>query len=413
MIEAAKYDIVTEEKRKGGSESAMAGIKKHLKKAILWFLILLVFSFPPCAFTDEAENESWLVDDRIENQSRAEDLIDAMTLHEKICQLFFVAPEQFSKETRVYQADKTFLRAFSRFPVGGIILFSANIRKDEIASLNAGMQSAAAESNGIRLFIGVDEEGGSVSRVANRLKLKEKQPDPAKTETPEDAFSSGRIIGGYLAAYGFNLDFAPVADVRSNVPGAEITVRSYGSDPHQVARMVSRFTEGLHTQSIISVLKHFPGHGAVSGNTHEGAGVSLRTPEELRQIDFIPFAAGIAAGADMVMVSHQIAENLDPERPASFSPTVVGMLREELGFDGVIITDALRMKAVSEQYGSGEACVLALEAGADMLLLPYNFTNAYESVTKAVREGRLTEERIDESLTRILTLKEKYGLLGK
>ena len=107
--------------------------------------------------------------------------------------------------------------------------------------------------------------------------------------------------------------------------------------------MVSRFTEGLHTQSIISVLKHFPGHGAVSGNTHEGAGVSLRTPEELRQIDFIPFAAGIAAGADMVMVSHQIAENLDPERPASFSPTVVGMLREELGFDDVIITDALRM----------------------------------------------------------------------
>jgi beta-N-acetylhexosaminidase len=336
-----------------------------------------------------------------------------MTLHEKICQLFFVAPEQFSKETRVYKADKTFLCAFSRFPVGGIILFSANIRKDEIASLNAGMQSAAAESNGIGLFIGVDEEGGSVSRVANRLKLKEKQPAPAKVETPEDTFTSGQIIGGYLAAYGFNLDFAPVADVRSGVPGAEITVRSYGSNPEHVSRMVSRFTEGLHKQKIISVLKHFPGHGAVSGNTHEGAGVSLRTLEELRKADFIPFAAGIAAGADMVMVSHQIAENLDPERPASLSPTVIGILREELGFDGVIITDALRMKAVSEEYGSGEACVLALEAGADMLLLPYNFTNAFDSVTKAVKDGRLTEERIDESLSRILSLKEKYGLLGR
>jgi len=391
----------------------MAGKKEYLKNAILWILVLLSFSFPQFAFPDEPVDESWLVDDRIETQSRAEDLIDAMTLHEKICQLFFVAPEQFSKETRVYKADKTFLRAFSRFPVGGIILFSANIRKDEIASLNAGMQSAAAESNGIGLFIGVDEEGGSVSRVANRLKLKEKQPVPAKVETPEDAFTSGQIIGGYLAAYGFNLDFAPVADVRSGVPGAEITVRSYGSNPEHVSRMVSRFTEGLHKQKIISVLKHFPGHGAVSGNTHEGAGVSLRTLEELRKADFIPFAAGIAAGADMVMVSHQIAENLDPERPASLSPTVIGILREELGFDGVIITDALRMKAVSEEYGSGEACVLALEAGADMLLLPYNFTNAFDSVTKAVKDGRLTEERIDESLSRILSLKEKYGLLGR
>ena len=391
----------------------MTGKKEYLKNPILWFLILLIFLFPRCAFPEEPVDEPWLVDDRIEDQSRAEDLIDAMTIHEKICQLFFVAPEQFSKESRVYTATKSFLCAFTRFPVGGIILFSANIRKDDIASLNAGMQSAAAESNGIGLFIGVDEEGGSVSRVANRLKLKDRQPDPSKIETPEDAFASGRIIGGYLSSFGFNLDFAPVADVRSDVPDAEITVRSYGSDPEQVARMVSRFTEGLHSRNVISVLKHFPGHGAVSGNTHEGAGVSLRTLAEFRSADFIPFAAGIAAGADMVMVSHQIAENLDPERPASLSPAVVGMLREELGFDGVIITDALRMKAVSDQFGSGEACVLALEAGTDMLLLPYNFTNAYDSVLKAVKDGRLTEERIDESLSRILSLKEEYGLLGK
>ena len=295
--------------------------------------------------------------------------------------------------------------------MGGIILFSPNIRKDEVASLNAGMQSAALDANGIGLFIGVDEEGGGVSRLANKLKLKEKQPDPSKIETPEDAFSSGRVIGGYLAEYGFNLDFAPVADVRADVPGAEITVRSYGSDPEAVSRKVARFTEGLHSRGILAVLKHFPGHGAVSGNTHTGTGVSVRTLEELRGADFIPFAAGIAAGADMVMLSHQIAESIDPERPASLSPAVVGILREELGFEGVVITDALRMKAVSEPYGSGEACVMALEAGADMLLLPYNFTNAYDAVMKAVKEGRLTEQRIDESLSRILALKEKCSLL--
>ena len=352
-----------------------------------------------------------LVDDAVEEQGRVEDLVDFMTLHEKVCQLFFVAPEQFSKTERVNKADKTFFRAFSRFPVGGVILFAPNIVKKDIAGLNAGMQEAARGANGIGLFIGTDEEGGSVSRLANKLKLKEKQPSPSQIKTPDRAYESGRIIGAYLSQYGFNVDFAPVADVRSDVPGAEITTRAYGTDPEDVSGKVVRFVDGLHENGVISVLKHFPGHGAVSGNTHQGTGVSEKTLDDWRSVDFRPFSAGMDAGAEMILVSHQLAVNVDPDFPASLSAAVIGLLREELGFEGVIITDALRMDAVYEKYGSGEACVRALEAGVDMLLLPYNFTNAYEAVIQAVQEGRLTEKRIGESLRRILSLKEKYGLL--
>ncbi len=347
-------------------------------------------------------------------EKSVEALLKGMSLHEKVCQLFFLQPEQFSRTERVNAPDRALERAFERFPVGGIILFSSNITRGRIGELTAAMQDSALRVNGIGLLIGTDEEGGGVSTVANRLKLAEKQPGAAEIGAggdPERAYLSALAIGEYLSARGFNLDFAPVADVRSQVKHAEIGSRSFGEDPELTARMVARFTDGLHERGLIPVLKHFPGHGAVSGNTHSGPGVSRRTADEWREIDFLPFIAGIRAGAEIVMLSHQSAVNVDPDHPASLSPAIVKMLREELGFDGVIITDALRMDAIHERYGSGTACVLALEAGADMLLLPYNFTNAYNGVMKALEEGRLTQARIDESVRRILLLKEKYGLL--
>ena len=290
-----------------------------------------------------------------------DEVIRGMTLHEKVCQLFIVAPEQICRLPRVSSADEEFLQALERWPVGGIILFNKNIEKDGIKELTAAMKKTSLE-NGIGLFIGVDEEGGSVSRLAYKLSLPERQP-------------------------------------------------AAGSDPQDVADKGVRFVDAMHEYRIIPVLKHFPGHGAVSGDTHAGAGISRRTPDDWRLAEFIPFEAGIGADAEMVLLSHQIVLSLDRETPASLSPEVVSILRDELGFEGVVVTDALRMKAVHEKYGSREACVLALEAGADMLLLPYNFTNAYEAVMEAVESGRLTEDRIDESLRRILLLKVSYGLL--
>ena len=348
------------------------------------------------------------------SEEKIEGIIGNMSLHEKICQLFLIRPEQFSGTKRVTAADRALSRAFLRFPVGGIILFAENITKKNIVQLNAGMQAYAREANGIGLLIGIDEEGGSVSTLANKLKLSDKQPIPSEigaTGDPARAYEAGNVIGRYLSQYGFNVDFAPVADVRMEVRNPEISRRAFSDDPDLTAQMTAQFVLGLHEHRIISVLKHFPGHGAVSGNTHTGVGTSKRQLEDWRETEWKPFMSGIDAGAEMVMLSHQLAVKVDPDRPASLSPEIIALLRNELHFEGVIITDALRMNAIHGQYGSGEACVLALEAGADMLLLPYNFTNAYNGITKALQEGRLTEERIDESVRRILLLKASHGLI--
>lgn len=346
-----------------------------------------------------------------ETDNRIDEILSGMTLHEKVCQLFFVQPDHFSRLDKVDAPSEQLIRAFTRFPVGGVILFGGNISYGRLADLNAAMRQAAIAANGIGLLIGVDEEGGSISRVAGKLKLQEKQPVAGEITTPEQAYRSAEVISRYLSEYGFNVDFAPVADVRTDVKYAEIANRAYSDDPDTVARMVEQFVAGMRENGLIPVLKHFPGHGAVSGNTHKGFGVSEREPDEWRRIDFVPFRAGIDAGAEIVMMSHQLAVRVDPDLPASLSPKVVSYLRNELEFDGVVITDALRMDAIHKQYSSGEACVMALEAGVDMLLLPYNFTNGYNGVIRAVENGRLSAERIDESVRRILTLKLKHGLL--
>ncbi len=372
-------------------------------------LLLACLLLYACAAASEMDSSLFRV---VDSPMATDDILASMTLHEKVCQLFFVTPESFSNQGRVNEASRDFFRAFSRFPVGGVILFAENILKSKIKDLNAGMQEAAAGVNGIGLLIGADEEGGRISRVANKLNLREKQPGPTKITSAEQAYDSGRIIGKYLSEYGFNVNFAPVADVRSEETGSEVYRRTYSTDPEIVSEYVARFVDGLHESSIISVLKHFPGHGAVSGNTHNGPGVSRKTLEELRAVDFLPFIAGIQADAEIVLLSHQLTANIDPETPASMSETVISLLRDELGFRGVVITDALRMGAIRNGYGSGESCVRALEAGADMLLLPYNFTNAYNGVMEALESGRLTEARIDESVRRILLLKEKYNLLS-
>ena len=344
-------------------------------------------------------------------------LIADMSLGEKVSQLFFVQPEHFSRIEKVTAGSAKLKRAFRRFPVGGVILFKENMKnKKTLTALNNSMQAYAKDVRGIGLLIGVDEEGGGVSRAADRLKLKEKQPyasDIGALGSEARALEAGTVIGTYLKDLGFNLDFAPVADVRSEVRDAEIVRRAFSDDADTVSVMATAFVRGLHSQGIMSVAKHFPGHGAVSGNTHGGPGLSQKTAEDWRAWDFKPFRAAIGEGVDMVMISHQLAVNVDKENPASLSPAIVtGLLRGELSYDGVVITDALRMGAIHEEYGSGEACVRALEAGCDMLLLPYNFTNGYNGVMKALREGRLTESRIDESVRRILLLKQRYGLIA-
>ena len=266
-----------------------------------------------------------------------------------------------------------------------------------------------------RIFLAVDEEGGSVSRVANSSVEVTKVEDMAvigESGDPAKAQESGETISAYLKDLGFNLDFAPVADVVPEGGNDVLGDRSFGSDPAVAGEMVRGFVTGLQDPKMSACLKHFPGLGSTTEDTHDGRVEITKSIEELRTSDFVPFSAGIEAGVDFVMVSHATAPALDEDNvPSSLSKKVItDVLRGELGFEGVVITDALDMTAITEYYTPEEAAVMALEAGADMLLMPEDFEKAYNAVLAAVQDGTISEERINESLNRIYRVKCKDKL---
>ncbi len=259
------------------------------------------------------------------------------------------------------------------------------------------------------LFLAVDEEGGKVSRVADSGIEVEKVGTMAEigaTGDPQNAYHAGTTIGAYLKRLGFNLDFAPVADVLTNGDNQTIGDRAFGTDGAVVAQMASSFVTGLEEGGVSSCLKHFPGLGDTTEDTHDGMVVTERTKEEFQAVEFPVFQAGIDAGADFVMVSHVSVPGLTGDNtPASLSPAVIGILRNDLGFDGIIITDALNMTAITDYYTADEAAVKAIQSGADMLLMPESFETAYNGLLQAVENGTISEERINESLRRIYRVK--------
>ena len=258
------------------------------------------------------------------------------------------------------------------------------------------------------LFIAVDEEGGSVARVADAGigQTVDSAQAIGQSGDANIAYQAGATIGTYLSQLGFNLDFAPVADL-ANVENSVMASRSYGSDPAVVSGFVTSMMQGLEEQNVTACLKHFPGIGSSTQDTHDGLASTDRSAEDFRANEFAVFQAGIDAGANMIMVGHMAAPSLTGDNtPCSLSSSVVtDILRTELNFEGVIITDALNMSAVSEYYSSDEAAVLALRAGCDMLLMPEDFETAYNGVLQAVQDGTISEERINDSLRRIYRIK--------
>lgn len=339
--------------------------------------------------------------------------LDAMTLEEKLCQLFMVTPETLSGETGVLEADEALLTALKSYPVGGVILFGDNIYYEEqVANLIDAMQGASS----VPLLIGVDEEGGIVSRLSGAGITR--YYDSMAVYGAEGAVDRVGEIGGEIAAditeVGFNVDFAPVADIVTNPNNTEIGIRSFSSDPAVTSTMVRAMVKGLQDGGCISCLKHFPGMGSTETDSHYGTSVSPRTLNELRKSELLPFAEGIDAGAQMVMVSHMSLPNvLGDDTPCDLAPEIVTeLLRDELGFRGVVITDSHEMASVTERYGVGEAALLAIQAGCDLVLMPADLAQAVAALKTAVQQGTLTEERIDESVTRILTLKYRSGILS-
>ncbi len=346
-------------------------------------------------------------------RERAEELLTELTLEEKIYQMLFVTPEALTGVGTVSAAGETTRQALQRCPVGGIIYFAQNLQAvSQTQEMLSNTQTYAKAAHGIGVFTGVDEEGGRVARCA--MKLGTTGYEPMRTYgdagDEEPVCQIGRTLAKDLLSLGFNVDFAPVADVISNPDNNEIGDRSFGEDPELVARMAAAQVRGMTEGGLCATLKHFPGLGSTSTDSHAGMDRSDRTLDELRACDLVPFKAGIEAGAPLVMVGHITLSQVD-DLPCSLSEKVVtGILRRELGYDGIVITDALNMGAVSDYYTDSASAVLAVRAGCDMLLCPQSIETVHAALLSAVQSGELTEERIDESVLRILQVKLQYGI---
>lgn len=346
-----------------------------------------------------------------EASAKAEAYLSGLTLEEKVWQLFIATPEALTGVNLATQAGDATREALEAKPVGGLVYFAANlVDRAQTQTLLGNTQSYAKT----KLFLCVDEEGGLVSRAGSNEALGVTHFDAAQVygsrADMSEVYNVGKTMALELGELGFNLDFAPVADIVTNSNNTEIGNRSYSKDPSVASAMVSAMVEGLQLNGMVSCLKHFPGHGSTETDSHEDKSVSTRTLEELRETEWLPFQAGVNKGAAFVMLSHLTNENLSP-LPSDLSPEVVGYLRDELGFEGVIITDSHQMGAIANYYTSGEAAVLALEAGVDMILMPQDLDAACQGVLDAIAGGTLTEARIDESVARILTVKYQFGIM--
>ncbi|SCX95753.1 beta-N-acetylhexosaminidase [Lachnospiraceae bacterium XBB2008] len=337
------------------------------------------------------------------------DKISGMTIEQKIYQLFVVTPEVLTGVSQVVTAGDTTKNSLERTPVGGLIYLAPNLTSSEqTKEMLSKTREYAYEIEGMPMFLCVDEEGGRVTRIAQNPAFGvEEIPAMGNIESVEEAYNCGDTIGTYLEDLGFNVDFAPVVDVLTNNSNRVIGDRSFGSDPNIVSDYAKAYSDGLHAHGILSTYKHFPGHGATEADTHKGYAYTNKTHEELSQNEMIPFATAKENNIDMVMVAHISLPNvIGDDTPCSLSKMmIIDILRGELAYDGIVITDALNMGAISEKYSDAEASLKAFEAGADLILMPGNLKSAYTGIYGAYESGRISEDRIDESLRRIIKAK--------
>jgi len=345
----------------------------------------------------------------------AQDILNQMTLEQKIYQMFIVTPELLTGAGTVTQAGTQTEQCIYEHPVGGLIYFANNLQSRSQTSNMLGNTQNYARNTGVGMFLAVDEEGGAVARCAKKLGTTALSPmsEYGNRNDWNEAYGVGQTLGNDIGQFGFNVDFAPVADVNLN-SGNELGNRIFSDNPEVVGNMVSGVVQGLQSTGTSAALKHFPGLGAENGNAHYDDKIIIdRSLEDLRNAEFIPFRSGIEAGADFVMVSHQIVTGAGDNRPSCLSYTVcTEWLRNELNFNGLIITDSFQMNTISGSYSAGDAAVLAVEAGVDIILMPTDLTSSVQALENAVQNGRISEDRINQSVYRILSEKENKNLLG-
>lgn len=403
------------------------GVKMMKVKFLCIIVIIFLFS---CTTTEEIGPETEentttieleipqeIIPEIIEPEPTAEELrtewinnyINELTLEEKIGQLFIFTIYNY---TEITPEVETFLNTFKP---GGIIHFAKNIISDQqILDLNRGMNDLSKTP----LFIAVDEEGGLVSRLGKNKNVSVTHLPPALTVGNKGnitlAYNTGKILGREIKALGFNMDMAPVADVNTNPNNPVIGNRTYSNDPYIVADMIVEVIRGFNEEGVISAIKHFPGHGDTSTDTHLGSVISPHNKGRLDQIEFIPFKRGIEEGVDMIMTAHITMPGISSiPLPATLNKEIIsGILRNELGYDGIVITDALDMGAIRNNFSSGEAALLAFQAGIDILLMPYDQSEAYYTLLESVNNGDISIKRLQSSLNRIIGLKYDRGLFN-
>ncbi|MBT2653167.1 MULTISPECIES: beta-N-acetylhexosaminidase [Oceanobacillus] len=333
--------------------------------------------------------------------------VEEMSLDEKIGQMIVggIDGTEINNETK---------DMIEHYHIGGVILFTDNIEsKTQTVNLMNDMKKVN-ENNPYPLLLGVDEEGGSVTRMPEEITSLPPSGSIGKEQDQELAFEVGTLLGKQMQGLGFNLDFAPVLDVNSNPDNPVIGDRSFGDNPDIVSDMGIQTMKGIQSEGIISVVKHFPGHGDTSEDSHLELPKVDKSLKELLEVELVPFEKAISNGADVVMTAHILLPQMDATYPASMSENMItGLLRDDMGFNGVVISDDLTMGAITENFRIEEAAIQSVKAGSDMILIahhPNAVTSVHEALKAAVENGDISEVNINESVERIIHLKRKYKL---
>ena len=358
-------------------------------------------SIPPVASSDSTNQPE---SEEEQQRQEIEAIVQGMTLEQKVGLLFMVRDN----------ADSPFTDIVSNTHAGGVVLFAEDFKgktADQVREMIDQLQNA---SDG-KMLVAVDEEGGTVVRVSRNTRLRS-----SRFQSPQALFKAGgyeliesdtREKCELLHSLHINMNLAPVADVCEKSSGF-IYQRSFGKDAQATSEYVTTVVRTMNEYPVASCVKHFPGYGDSEGDTHEKLVVNEKTLDELFSRDLIPFVNAIRYGADAIMLTHTVIKEVDSETPGSLSPDVVSLMRETMGFEGVIISDGLEMGAINEYSGgdSGKVCVLAVNAGVDILCAPKNPLKDYQTVLSAVQSGEIAESRVDESVMRIVKLKMRLGL---
>ncbi|MCR5747995.1 MAG: glycoside hydrolase family 3 protein [Lachnospiraceae bacterium] len=348
-----------------------------------------------------------------DTDAEIEMLVNALALEEKVAQLFIVTPEQITGTDQVTRAGETTKNALTEYPVGGLYYSKSNFEDpDQTKEMLLNTSAYIIEACGIAPFLSVQEEGGETTSIACNEKFELEGIDPmseiGKTGDIDKAYEAGEVMGRYMSSLGLNLDFAPIANIVNDKTKDSIGNRAFGNDPEKVSKFSWQLASGLQDAGVTACFKLYPDYVSVSENTPAESLSLQKTRDELIDNELIPFQNAALSDARMIMASHISCPNITgDDMPSSLSSVMLtDILRNEIGFKGVIATDALNAKPVTDKYpSSGEAAIAAINAGADLLLMPADFHEAYNSVLSAVSSGQIETERINDSLRRILKIK--------